>query len=103
MALRAGGGEVCRDVIRVRRALKILHVAGHARRAGQVVVVVRMAVSALPGRHGVGVGQRKTNTRVIELRVDPGIRDMARSQVVENRAVAWFGFDVGLKSGAWQE
>ena len=49
MALCAGGGEICRDVIRVRRALEILHVAGHTRRAGQVVVVVRMAVTHCRG------------------------------------------------------
>ena len=53
VALRAVRREVRRDVVRVRSALEILEVTGYASRAGQVVVVVDMAIDALARRHGV--------------------------------------------------
>ena len=77
MALLAGLREVRRDVIGIGRALEILQVAAHARRAVQVVVVVNVAVRALPRGNGVCVGQRKSHRRVIELGIQPVIRAMA--------------------------
>ena len=53
VALRAVRREVRRDVVRVRSALEILEVTVYASRAGQVVVVVDMAIDALARRHGV--------------------------------------------------
>lgn len=53
VALIAGLGEIRSNVTWVRSALEILQVAGHASRAGQVVVVVDVAIHALPRRHGV--------------------------------------------------
>lgn len=51
MALRAVRREVRRNVVRVRSALEILEVTGYATRAGQVVVIVNVAIGALPRRH----------------------------------------------------
>jgi hypothetical protein len=72
VALLAGLREIRRDVIRIRRALEILQVAGHARRTRQVVVVVDVAIGALPRRHGVKSGQLKPSSAVIEDCVQPG-------------------------------
>ena len=82
MALLAGRRKVCRDVIGVCRTLKILQVTANAGRAGQVVVVVGVAVGALPWRHCMSAGQRKSHRRVIELRIQPvvgGVATVARS------------------------
>lgn len=76
MALRAVRGEVSRDVVGVRRALEIFQVTANARCAREVVIVVRVAVDALPWRHGVPAGQRKSNRRVIERRIQPGVRSV---------------------------
>lgn len=46
MALIAGLREIPGHMVRVGRALKVLQVAGHARRTGQVVIVVDMAIRA---------------------------------------------------------
>ena len=67
----AGPREICRDVIRIRGALEIFQVAGHARRAVQRVVVVRVAVCALPRRHGVQSSQRESRGGVIKLAISP--------------------------------
>jgi len=56
MALRAVRRKIRRDVTRVRRFLEIWQVAANAGHAGQAVVIVGVAVGALPGRYGVRVG-----------------------------------------------
>ena len=58
-------------MVRVRGALVILQMAGHARRAVQGVVVIQMAVGALPRWHGVHPGQRKSGGGVIKLGIGP--------------------------------
>jgi len=64
-------------VIRIRRALEILQVAAHAGRvrAGQVVVVVDVALHALDA--GVRSRQGESRGRVIERRARPGGRAVA--------------------------
>lgn len=64
-------------MIRIIRVLKILQMAAHASRLGQVVVVVDMAIHAGPGRHGVHASERKSCRRVIELGVEPVVGRMA--------------------------
>ena len=71
VALIAGLREVRRHVIRVSRALVILQVAGDARRSIQVVVVVDVAISALPWRNSVHAGQGKRGQIVIKRRIRP--------------------------------
>ena len=57
-------------MIRIIRALKIFQVAAHASGAGDVVVVVDVALRALHA--GVGPGQGESGGRVIELGRHPG-------------------------------
>jgi hypothetical protein len=74
MALLASLREVCRNMVRISCAPEILQVAGYARSAGKVVVIVDVAVGALAWRHGVPPGQWKTSRGMIELRAHPVIR-----------------------------
>lgn len=53
-----------RHVIRIRRSLKILQVTVHASRAGEVVIAIRVTLSALDS--GVRSGQRPSGRGVIE-------------------------------------
>ncbi len=76
VALLASLGEVSRDVIGVRGPLKIFQVARYAGGAGQVVVVVDVAIHALSGRHGVSSRQGESHRRVIELGVQPVIESV---------------------------
>lgn len=69
--------EPPRDVIRIRSALEILQMAGSAGRAGQVVVIVDMAVEANARRIGVRIREREAHACMIEFRIQPGIRSMA--------------------------
>lgn len=78
VALRAVGWEIGRDVIRVRRALKILQVTVNARRAGEVVDIVRVTVDALPWRDGMSAGQREPDGSMIEFRPHPAVDAVAR-------------------------
>lgn len=64
-------GESRGRVRGVGRAVVIILVARHARCAGQVVVVVDVAIRALPGWHRVRAGQRKSGAVVIEGRIQP--------------------------------
>ena len=74
VALLAGLWEVRRHVIRIRRALEILQVTAHASGAGQVVIVVNVAIDALARRHGMRTGQNESGRGVIELAIGPGHR-----------------------------
>jgi hypothetical protein len=76
VALTAIGWEVRGYVVRIRRALKVFQVATHARGGGQVVVVVDVAVSAFPRRHGMATSQQESRRGVIEFRVQPVITRM---------------------------
>ena len=77
VALRAIGGEVRRNVIRIRRALKIFQVAANAGRAGQAVVVVDVTVDTLPRRYGVPTREGEAHRAVVEVRIEPGVRAVA--------------------------
>jgi len=85
VARLAGCREVRSDVVRIGRAVVIRHVAQVARAAGQVVVVVDVALGALQVR--MTSGQRKAHGIVIEARRLPrgcvvaelaGLRDVRR-------------------------
>ena len=52
--------------------------ASSASRAGQVVIVVHVAVGADSRRVGVRVGERETHAGVIEFGAQPGIGAVAR-------------------------
>ena len=70
-------GERGGDVIRICGRLIILQMAIHASRADEVVIVVDMAIGALPRRHGVAGGQGKSDGAVIELGVQPVVGSVA--------------------------
>jgi len=66
VALVAGLREVRRNVIRVGRSLEVFQVAGNAGRAGQVVIIVDMAIRALPWWNGVHAGEGERRRVVVE-------------------------------------
>ena len=69
----ARGREARSNVIHRRsRVVVIGLMARHARGAGQVVVVVDVAIRTLPRRGGVRPGQREPRAVVVERRVQPG-------------------------------
>lgn len=70
-------GEGRGYVIRIGGRLIILQMAIHTSRAGEIVVVVDMAIGALPRRHGVAGGQREAHRAVIELGVQPVVSSVA--------------------------
>ena len=77
MALIAGLREIRGDVVRIRRALVVLQMASYAGCAGQVVVIVNVAIGAGARRHRVQAGQSKARGGVIELGVGPRHRVVA--------------------------
>ena len=77
MALVASLGEIGRNVIRISGALVVLQVTSHARGGVQAVVVVDMAVRALPRGNRVQSGEREAGAAVVEGRVRPGARIVA--------------------------
>jgi len=64
-------------MIWVCRTLKILQVTANAVRACQVVVVIDVAVHALPRRYGVAASQRKSNRAVIKFCIEPVVGQVA--------------------------
>ena len=77
VALIARLREIRRDVAGIGRPLVILQVARHARSSAEIVVVVDVAVAALPRRHHVCSRQRKAGAVVVERRILPRCRVMA--------------------------
>ena len=72
MASLAGSRKSCGDVRhRTDRINIILLVAGNACGVGQVVIVIEMAIRALPRRSSVRSGERKSGAVVIERGIEP--------------------------------
>ena len=71
VALIAPLGEIRRDMVRVRRSLIVLQVAARARVGVEAVVIVHVAISALPRRHSVHSGQWEVGCVVVKRRVRP--------------------------------
>ena len=71
VALIAGLRKTRCDVVGIGRTLEILQMAGHAGGAVQSVIVIDVAIGALPGRNRVQTGQHKTGGRVIKLGIAP--------------------------------
>ena len=67
----AGLREIRSCVIRIRRTLVILQVTRNASGAVQVVVVVHVAIGALPRRHGVHSRQREGGQRMVKRGIRP--------------------------------
>src|SRR3982074_840070 len=77
-------------MVRIRRALKIFQMARDATGNGKVVVIVDVAVRALPRRNRVHSRQRKSCRVVIEGSIEPrrrvmtllaGLREVSRNMV----------------------
>ena len=71
MALIAALREVRRDVVRVGRSLVVLQVAAYTGIGRQVVIIVDVAIRALPRRNSVHPGQREIRGVVVERGVRP--------------------------------
>ena len=79
VALIASLRKTSGHVIRIGGSLIVLEVAAHASRAGQVVIVVDVAIGAHARRHRMASSQRKSNRVVVESRVQPGVRPVAEA------------------------
>src|SRR5215471_10359192 len=77
MALLASLREVRRYMVGIGSSLEILQVTGDASGGTQVVVVIDVAIGALPRRNSVHSGERKPGAVVVELRVCPVAGAMA--------------------------
>ena len=66
VALVAGLREIRRHVIRVRRSLEVFQVTGNAGRAGQVVIVIDVAIGALPRWNRMHAGEGEGGRVVVE-------------------------------------
>ena len=97
VALRAVRREVRRYVVRIRSALEIFEVAVYASRAGQVVVIVDVAIGALARRHRMSTAQRESHRIVIELGIHPVIAGMAGIAVGGEFSANVIGIGGGLK------
>ena len=71
MALLTGLREIRRNMVGIRRSLKVFQVATHACRRADRVVVVDVTVGALPGRHGMHSREREVSKVVVECRIHP--------------------------------
>src|SRR5262249_4088183 len=71
VALVAGLGEVRADVVGIGGALIILEVAAHAGCGIQAVIVIHVAIGAVPRRNRVQSGERETGRAVVECGVGP--------------------------------
>ena len=78
VALLAGLRQIASNVVGIGGSLVVLQVAGHACRAGEVVITVDVTVGALPRRNSVRSRQRKAGAVVIECRIQPGVGNVAR-------------------------
>ena len=75
----ASGREARRNVVHGRRRLVVVTlVARHASCAGQVVIVIDVAIGTLPWRGSMRPGQRESSAVVVECRVQPGRSAVAR-------------------------
>jgi len=97
VALLTGLREASGDVIRVRRGLKIFQVAGDAGGAGQVVVVVDVAVETDTRRIGMCIGQREAHRVVVKSRRLPGARGVAHLTVLREASGDVIRIGRGLK------
>ena len=77
MAGVAGLSKSAGHVIRIGGALEVFHVARHARRGRQVVIVVCMAIGALTWRNRVLPRKREAGCAVVEVRIRPTRRAVA--------------------------
>ena len=77
VARLAGLRETPCNVVRIRSALEIFQMAGSACRAGQVVVVVDMAIEAYTGRIGVPIREREADACMVEFCVQPRVCSVA--------------------------
>jgi hypothetical protein len=77
VTLRAIRREVRGDVVGIGSSLKIFEVAGNAVGAVQVVIIVDVAIDALPGRDSVASRERESGGVVIKLGVQPIVSRVA--------------------------
>ena len=75
----ARGRERSRNMVYRRSRIVVIGlVARHAGRARQIVVVVNVAIGTQPRRHEMRTGEREPGRAVVERRVEPGRRAVAR-------------------------